>query len=70
MLWNINSYVKLNIRTGHIASIFEVEDLLNSIPHYNTPGVLKFELGTDVRPKVSTATLKLKQGRRKFATYV
>ena len=32
-------------------------------------GVLNFELGTDVRPEVSTTTL-LNQRGRKFATYV
>ena len=33
-------------------------------------GVLNFELGTDVRPEVSTNTLYLNQRRRKFTTYV
>ena len=34
------------------------------------PGVLNFELGTDVRPEVSTTTLQLNQRRCKFATYI
>ena len=33
-------------------------------------GVLNFELGTDVRPEVSTTTLQQNQRRRKFATYI
>ena len=33
-------------------------------------GVLKFELGTEVRAEVSTTTLQLNQRRRKIATYI
>ena len=33
-------------------------------------GVLNLELGTDVRPEVSTTTLQQNQRRRKFATYI
>ena len=36
-----------------------------------TPGgVLNFELGTEVRPEVSTTTLQLNQRRREIVTYI